>query len=86
MTTLDAGDVTNMPTSADEPSAATAADPTGVQFLPSADTSAVTVLPARVSRIHSGSVGSETSPTGPMSPVKSYCMRIPWPPVSITAA
>jgi hypothetical protein len=86
VTTLLAGVVTNMPTSTDDPSAATVADPTGVQWVPSTDASAVSVLPVRVSRSPCGSAGSATSSAGPMSPVKSYCSRTPWPPVSITAA
>ena len=46
----------------------------------------MTVSPERVSRSHRGEA-ADTAPGRPaMSPVKSYCIRTPWLPVTIIAA
>src|SRR5579863_4572378 len=62
------------------------AAPTLVQCLPSAEEYPVSVSPARVSRSHRGDA-ADTWPAGPaMSWVKSYCIRTPWPGVTMIAA
>src|SRR6202035_4426012 len=57
-----------------------------VQCLPSAEEYPVSVSPARVSRSHRGDA-ADTWAAGPaMSWVKSYCIRTPWPGVTMIAA